>query len=122
MWHTFYEIIYYTVIYFILSMIFGICIDELFPKLDKKKINHIILGEIVLQTIAIVMATYLIYYVGENAMKYSFIKKGIHSLSQQKIELTGDIVVALIFLTTQDSYIAKINHLQEYVMELVFKN
>jgi len=122
MWYTFYEIIYYTVIYFILSMIFGICIDELFPKLDKKKINHIILGEMVLQTIVIVMATYFIYYIGEHAMKYSFIKKGVHSLSQQKIELTGDIVVALIFLSTQDNYINKINHLQEYVRELVFKN
>jgi len=101
-------------------MIFGICIDELFPKLDKKKINHIILGEIVLQTIIIVMATYFIYYIGENAMKYSFIKKGLHSLSQQKVELTGDIVVALIFLTTQDNYINKINHLQNEI-EMLFK-
>ena len=103
-------IVFYSVSYIILSLLFGATIDTFFPKFNKSKNKGLILCEIILQTITIIYISYFIESLSE------VIKKSMNL----KISSYGtDNILSIVFITTQDNYIKKINHLQKSILQSI---
>jgi hypothetical protein len=117
MYKKLFDALYFGYTYFFISIILGTFINAIFPKYDKNKSTGIIIIEITLQIMIIVITAYFIKVI---AAELPLIYDPLDSLSRNKISLLGDILMSFVFYTTQDHFIAKVNHLQNEI-EMLFK-
>jgi len=103
-------LLYFTSFNFLFSFIIGSIINKLLPKFDNKKKNSIIIIELIIQTFILILSVYFIRFL---ITKIPNIYNVRESMSEKNFELADDIIIALVFITTQDHYIKKINFLQD---------
>ena len=103
-------IVFYSVCYVLLSLIFGIIIEYFFPKFHKTKKTILILFEIILQTITIILAVYII----------EIITNKIKSVGNLKISnYGGSQILGLVFIATQSNYIKKLKKLEYRIIQSI---
>ena len=117
MYKKLFDALYFGYTYFFISIILGTFINSIFPKYEKNKNTVVIIIEITLQIMVIVLTAYFIKII---ANELPLIYDPLDSLSRNKISILGDILMSFVFYTTQDHFIAKINHIQHKI-EMIFK-
>jgi len=103
-------IVFYSVSYIILSLLFGATIDTFFPKFNKSKNKGLILCEIILQTITIILVSYFIVLLTEVVRK---------SMNLKILSYGSPHILGLVFIATQDNYIKKIDQLQRSILQSI---
>lgn len=111
------DVTYFSSVYFVITLLIGVIINKIFPDYDEQKNNHVILTELLLQMMVIILSGYLIKYI---ANKMPIIFDARESLSQKKIDISGNIITSLVFFSTQKHFVKKIIHLQNEI-EMLFK-
>ena len=102
------EIVYYSIIYMILTYSIGHTLNRIFPKLDEKKSNHILILEILVQGVATALCVFYIRKVAHLFhLPFSF---GRFS-KNKTTEYEGEIMISIIFIATQVNVIEKITWL-----------
>jgi hypothetical protein len=105
------EIIQYGILYSLISLFFGIKINHIFPVPDEEKNSFLLIIEIIAQSILAAIGVFYtrklvkivpLFY--ESSVKYT--KYGTK-------EFDGEIIIAIIYITTQKKIIDKIDILIE---------
>ena len=95
----------YTVIYTILILPIGKVLNNLFPKLDKRKTNIRLLLEIIIQMIVIVLT---MYFVRKFVKELPFIHHDSDYEEGVITEVYGELTIAFVYVVTQDRLAKKI--------------
>jgi len=105
-----FEIIQYSVLYIIICLITGIYLDYLFPDPDETKSTLHILLELSFQSIIVALSVFYIRKICHLVPLMFKVKnfKEIHTR-----EYDGEIIVAIVFFTTQKKIFEKINILHK---------
>ncbi len=100
------EIIQYSVIYIIICLIFGIVLNKLSPNPDENEKSYIIFIDLIIQSILISLCVYYIRKICHLIPPFFNIKRHTHAFN-------GDIMIAIIFFTTQTKIPRKIDILHK---------
>ena len=105
------EIIQYSVIYIIICLIFGIILNKFSPDPDENEKSYIIFIDLIIQSILISLCVYYIRKICHLIPPFFNIKRHTHAFN-------GNIMIAIIFFTTQ----TKIPHKIDILYKRFFKN
>jgi len=111
------ELSIYSSIYFTIALFIGSIINELYSDYDDNKSEKVIFIELLFQMLTIIICAFLIHYITD---QIPTLFSNIDGVSKEKIQLSGNIILALVFYTTQKEFKKKIIHLQDEV-KLLFK-
>ena len=106
-----FEIIQYGVLYFVIGLFTGIGLDTIFPDLDTNKAKYIIAGECLLQSLA---AALLVFYIRRMVQLIPLLFCDRKKFMIQMNVHNGEIMLALIFFSTQIHLINKLSWLATY--------
>ena len=101
-----YEIFQYGLLYIIVTIIWGFYLNKLFPPKDENKSNMEILTEIVLQAIAIAIS---VFYIRKICQLIPLLINLKGYREYKTTEYGGEVIISLIFMTTQKHIVNKIN-------------
>ena len=104
-----FEIIQYSVLYIVICLITGIYLDYLFPDLNKNKSTLNILLELSFQSVIVALAVFYIRKVTK-VIPLMITASGYNSDSH---DYSGEVVIAIVFFTTQKKILDKINILHD---------
>ena len=96
------EIIQYSIIYIIVCLIFGIILNKISPDPDENEKTYIILLDLVIQSILISLCVYYI-------RKICHLIPPLFNMKKHTYAYNGDIMIAIIFFTTQTKIPRKID-------------
>ena len=105
-----FEIIQYSVLYIIICLITGIYLDYLFPDPDDKKSTLHILLELSFHSIIIALS---VFYIRKICHLFPLMFKTKNFREIHTREYDGEIIVAIVFFTTQKKIFEKINILHK---------
>jgi hypothetical protein len=113
----------YSVLYVFVGLLLGSLTDHLFPEYDPEKENMDIFKELALQTVAVALC---IFY-SRKLVKivpylFNFDNSFSHSHAQHIPEFQGTIILTLVFVATQTSFLKKIQHISKNVIIKNLKN
>ena len=112
----------YTVLYAAVGLGLGSVLDHLFPDYDPEKEHMDIVKELVLQTVVIgVTLFYARKLVKVVPYLFNFDNSFSNSHAQNMPEYQGTLVLGMIFVATQTSYLKKIQHLSKNVISLILQ-
>ena len=105
-----FEIIQFSVLYILICLIAGIYLDYIFPEPDETKSTLHIMIELSIHSIVVALA---VFYIRKlcHLVPLVFEVKGFRDLHTR--EYDGEIIVAIVFFTTQKKIFQKINILHE---------
>jgi len=110
-----YEIFQYSILYIVVTIIWGFYLNRMFPPDDESKEGHIILFEVVLQALAIAVSVFYI----RKLCKMSPLLINFKGYNQNKTsEYGGEVILSIVFMTTQKHIINKINLLNRRYLRL----
>ena len=114
-----FEIIQYSVLYIVICLITGIYLDYLFPDPDETKSTLHILLELSFQSIIVALSVFYIRKICHLVPLMFKVKnfKEIHTR-----EYDGEIIVAIVFFTTQKKIFQKINILHKRFLKEIDKD
>jgi hypothetical protein len=114
-----FEIIQYSVLYIVICLITGIYLDYLFPDPDETKSTLHILLELSFQSIIVALSVFYIRKICHLVPLMFKVKnfKEIHTR-----EYDGEIIVAIVFFTTQKKIFEKINILHKIFLTGIDKD
>tara|TARA_A100001015_G_scaffold284281_1_gene350541 strand:+ start:1255 stop:2151 length:897 start_codon:yes stop_codon:yes gene_type:complete len=116
-------IMQYTLLYVFVGLGLGSALDHLFPDYDSEKENMDILKELTLQTLVIgVTLFYARKLVKVVPYLFNFDNSFSSSHAQNIPEYQGTLILGLVFVATQTSYLKKIQHLSKNVIIKKLKN
>ena len=105
-----YEIFQYGVIYMIISFFWGFYLNKMFPPLDEKKSNIVILSEIVLQAVAIAIS---IFYIRKLCQMVPLLINFKGYSENKTSEYSGAVILSIIFMSSQKHISQKVNLLNQ---------
>ena len=101
-----YEIFQYSILYIIVTIVWGFYLNQLFPPDDESKEGQVILFEVVLQALAIAIS---VFYIRKLCQMFPLLIN-FKGYSQNKTsEYGGSVIISIVFMTTQKHIINKIN-------------
>jgi hypothetical protein len=107
----------YGLLYVMIGLLLGSVVDYAFPVYDPEKENTEIMKEIALQTVLIVITVfYARKLVKICPYLFNFDNSFSHSHAQKLSGFDGTIVLALVFVATQTSFLKKIQHISKNVI------
>ena len=113
----------YTVLYAAVGLGLGSVLDHLFPDYDPEKEHMDIVKELVLQTLVIgITLFYARKLVKVVPYLFNFDNSFSNSHAQNMPEYQGTLVLGMVFVATQTSYLKKIQHLSKNVIINKLKN
>lgn len=116
-------IMQYSLLYVAVGITLGSVLDHLFPDYDPEKEHMDIIKELALQTLAIgVTLFYARKLVKIVPYLFNFDNSFSNSHAQNIPEYQGTLVLGLVFVATQTSYLKKIQHLSKNVIIEKLKN
>tara|TARA_A100001015_G_scaffold244173_1_gene279516 strand:+ start:721 stop:1098 length:378 start_codon:yes stop_codon:yes gene_type:complete len=101
-----FEIIQFSVLYIIICLLTGIYLDYLFPEPDETKSSLHILIELSVHSVIVALSVFYIRKVAK-LVPLMFQVKGFREIHTR--EYDGEIIVAIVFFTTQKKIFEKIN-------------
>lgn len=113
----------YSVLYVAAGMLVGSTLEHFFPKYDPEKTNEEMIKEILLQT---VVFSILLFYTRKLVKLcpylFNFDESFSQSHAQRGPEYNGYVILALVFMCTQMSYLKKIQHVSKnYITKKINK-
>ena len=105
-----FEIIQYSVLYIVICLITGIYLDYLFPDPDETKSTLYILLELSFHSIIVALSVFYIRKIC-HLVPLMFKTKNFREIHTR--EYDGEIIVAIVFFTTQKKIFEKINILHK---------
>jgi len=113
----------YTLLYVAVGLGLGSLLDHLFPDYDPEKENLDIVKELVLQTLVIgVTLFYARKLVKVVPYLFNFDNSFSNNHAQNMPEYQGTLILGMVFVATQTSYLKKIQHLSKNVIVKSLKN
>lgn len=110
-------IMQYSILYVAVGLGFGSLLEHLFPDYDPEKENIDIVKELALQTLLIgVTLFYARKLVKVVPYLFNFDNSFSNSHAQNMSEYQGTLILGLVFVATQTSYLKKIQHLSKNVV------
>ena len=100
-----FEIIQFSILYIIICLITGIYLDYLFPELDETKSSLHILTELSIHSVIVALSVFYIRKVAK-LVPLMFQVKNFREIHTR--EYDGEIIVAIVFFTTQKKIFEKI--------------
>ena len=104
------EIIQYSIIYIIVCLIFGIILNKISPDPDENEKTYIILIDLAIQSILI---SIFVYYI----RKLCHLIPPVFKMKKHTFAFNGNIMIAIIFFTTQTKIPRKIDILHKRFLE-----
>ena len=114
-----FEIIQYSVLYVIICLISGIYLDYLFPEPDETKSSLHILLELSIHSVIVALSVFYIRKIC-HLVPLMFQVKGFREIHTR--EYDGEIIVAIVFFTTQKKIFEKINILHKRFLSGIDKD
>ena len=114
-----FEIIQYSVLYIVICLITGIYLDYLFPDPDETKSTLHILLELSFQSIIVALSVFYIRKIC-HLVPLMFKTKNFREIHTR--EYDGEIIVAIVFFTTQKKIFEKINILHKIFLTGIDKD
>lgn len=105
-----FEIVQFSVIYIIICLITGIYLDYLFPEPDETKSSLHILAELSVHSVIVALSVFYIRKIAK-LVPLMFKVKNFREIHTR--EYDGEIIVAIVFFTTQKKIFEKINILHK---------
>tara|TARA_Y100000022_G_C13088085_1_gene300934 strand:+ start:110 stop:514 length:405 start_codon:yes stop_codon:yes gene_type:complete len=105
-----FEIIQFSVLYIIICLIAGIYLDYLFPDPDENKSTLSILLELSFHSIIVALS---VFYIRKICHLFPLMFKAKNFREIHTREYDGEIIVAIVFFTTQKKIFEKINILHK---------
>jgi hypothetical protein len=116
-------IMQYSLLYVAVGVTLGSVLDHLFPDYDPEKEHMDIIKELALQTLAIgITLFYARKLVKIVPYLFNFDNSFSNSHAQNMPEYQGSLVLGLVFVATQTSYLKKIQHLSKNIIIEKLKN
>jgi len=114
-----FEIIQFSVLYILICLIAGIYLDYIFPEPDETKSTLHIMIELSIHSIVVALA---VFYIRKlcHLVPLVFKVKGFRDLHTR--EYDGEIIVAIVFFTTQKKIFQKINILHKRFLKGIDKD
>ena len=110
------EIVQFSVLYILICLITGVYLDYLFPEPDENKSSIYILLELSLHSIIVAISVFYIRKIC-HLVPLMFQVKNFREIHTR--EYDGEIIVAIVFFTTQKKIYKKINILHKRFLEMV---
>ena len=101
-----YEIFQYGLLYIIVTIVWGFYLNRMFPPDDESKEGIIILSEVILQAIAIAIS---VFYIRKICQMFPLLINFKGYREYKTSEYGGEVILSIIFMTTQKHIINKIN-------------
>ena len=114
-----FEIIQFSVLYILICLIAGIYLDYIFPDPDETKSSLHIMIELSIHSIVVALAVFYIRKIC-HLVPLVFEVKGFRDLHTR--EYDGEIIVAIVFFTTQKKIFQKINILHKRFLKGIDKD
>ena len=114
-----FEIIQFSILYIIICLIAGIYLDYIFPDPDETKSSLHIMIELSIHSIVVALAVFYIRKIC-HLVPLVFEVKGFRDLHTR--EYDGEIIVAIVFFTTQKKIFQKINILHKRFLKGIDKD
>ena len=114
-----FEIIQFSVLYILICLVAGIYLDYIFPEPDETKSTLHIMTELSIHSIVVALA---VFYIRKlcHLVPLVFKVKGFRDLHTR--EYDGEIIVAIVFFTTQKKIFQKINILHKRFLKGIDKD
>ena len=109
------EIIQFSILYIIICLIAGIYLDYLFPYVDENKSTMNILLELSFHSVIVSLA---VFYIRKITMIVPLIYKA-KGYTSHTHSYSGEVVIAIVFFTTQKKILDKINILHDRFLERI---
>ena len=114
-----FEIVQFSVLYIIICLITGIYLDYLFPEPDETKSSLHILAELSVHSVIVALSVFYIRKIC-HLVPLMFQVKGFREIHTR--EYDGEIIVAIVFFTTQKKIFEKINILHKRFLSGIDKD
>ena len=101
-----YEIFQYSIMYIIITIVWGFYLNRMFPPDDESKSNIVILSEIVLQAITVAIS---VFYIRKLCQMFPLLINFKGYRENKTSEYGGAVIISIVFMTTQKHIIDKIN-------------
>ena len=101
-----YEIFQYGLLYIIVTIVWGFYLNRLFSPVDESKEGQVILLEIILQAIAIAIS---VFYIRKICQMFPLLINFKGYREYKTSEYGGEVILSIIFMTTQKHIVNKIN-------------
>jgi hypothetical protein len=101
-----FEIFQYSILYIIVTIIWGFYLNRLFSPVDESKEGQVILSEVILQAIAITIS---VFYIRKICQMFPLLINFKGYGENKTSEYGGEVILSIIFMTTQKHIINKIN-------------
>ena len=113
----------YTFLYAVVGLFLGSVIDYLFPEYDPEKENVDILKELAFQTVAVALTIYFSRKIVKIVpYLFNFDNSFSNSHAQNVPEYQGTIILSLVFVATQTSFLKKLQHISKNVIVKKLRN
>lgn len=113
-----FEIVQFSVLYILICLITGVYLDYLFPEPDENKSSVYILLELSLHSVIVAISVFYIRKIC-HLVPLMFQVKNFREIHTR--EYDGEIIVAIVFFTTQKKIYKKINILHKRFLEMINK-
>ena len=114
-----FEIIQFSVLYIIICLIAGIYLDYLFPDPDESKSSLHILLELSFHSVIVALS---VFYIRKICHLFPLMFKTKNFREIHTREYDGEIIVAIVFFTTQKKIFQKINILHKRFLKEIDKD
>jgi len=114
-----FEIIQFSILYIIICLIAGIYLDYIFPDPDETKSSLHIMIELSIHSIVVALAVFYIRKIC-HLVPLVFEVKGFRDLHTR--EYDGEIIVAIVFFTTQKKILQKLDILHKRFLKGIDKD
>tara|TARA_B100000900_G_scaffold416166_1_gene449660 strand:+ start:9116 stop:9520 length:405 start_codon:yes stop_codon:yes gene_type:complete len=114
-----FEIIQFSVLYIIICLIAGIYLDYLFPDPDESKNSLHILLELSFHSVIVALS---VFYIRKICHLFPLMFKAENFREIHTREYDGEIIVAIVFFTTQKKIFQKINILHKRFLKEIDKD
>ena len=101
-----YEIFQYSILYIVVTILWGFYLNRMFPEEDESKSNIVILAEIVLQSISIAIS---VFYIRKLCQMFPLLINFKGYSENKTSEYGGEVILSIVFMTTQKHIMNKIN-------------
>tara|TARA_B110000495_G_scaffold34058_1_gene26857 strand:+ start:325 stop:717 length:393 start_codon:yes stop_codon:yes gene_type:complete len=103
------EIVQFSILYIVICLMAGVFLDDLFPEVDENKPTINILLELSFHSVIVSLA---VFYIRKITMIVPLIYKA-KGYSSHTHSYSGEVVIAIVFFTTQKKILDKINILHD---------
>jgi hypothetical protein len=114
------ESLQYGILYLIAAFIGGVGLDFTFPHADDTKTTGVLFREVTLQCLLLILVVYFVRYCVKSVPILFPIMPGSSYVPYQTAEFDGEMMMGLVFLSSQLNLLQKISTLSHRLYEYLF--